>query len=227
MKYIDSEKLITEINKLRSESCIGEVDDGYEFAKSEICDLIDSLQQEQPGTDMKSPFTGGKVVILSKEEEVTFRGEKIKITRKYYRCVDTGREFTDNKLDDDMMWTAFRAYCEKKGITSFTDIMLKQDQPNGYNRAMIEVKAKVDELYDKTSIGLSEYDAGFYNGIIETCMKLRGFIKARTSHEQPEVDLEKEIKNYLATKCADDDEPSVSEIARHFYELGLNARKED
>ena len=43
--------------------------------------------------------------------------------------------------------------------------------------------------------------------------------------EQPEVDLEKEIKNYLATKCAGDDEPSVSEIARHFYELGLNARK--
>lgn len=45
--------------------------------------------------------------------------------------------------------------------------------------------------------------------------------------EQPEVDLEKEIKNYLATKCAGDDEPSVSEIARHFYELGLNARKEE
>ena len=45
--------------------------------------------------------------------------------------------------------------------------------------------------------------------------------------ERPEVELEKEIKNYLATKCAGDDEPSVSEIARHFYELGLNARKED
>lgn len=45
--------------------------------------------------------------------------------------------------------------------------------------------------------------------------------------DQPDVDLEKEIKNYLATKCADDDEPSVSEIARHFYELGLNTRKEE
>ena len=45
--------------------------------------------------------------------------------------------------------------------------------------------------------------------------------------EQPEVDLEKGIKNYLATECAEDDEPSVSEIARHFYELGLNARKEE
>lgn len=44
--------------------------------------------------------------------------------------------------------------------------------------------------------------------------------------DQPDVDLEKEIKNYLATKCAGDDEPPVSEIARHFYELGLNTRKE-
>lgn len=96
---------------------------------------------------------------------------------------------------------------------------VQHEQPDGYNLAMIEVKAKVDELYDETSIGLSEYDAGLYNGIIETCMKLRGFIKARTSKEQPEVELEKEIKNYLATKCAGDDEPSVSEIARHFYEL--------
>lgn len=85
------------------------------------------FQQEQP-SDMKSPFTGGKVTILSREEEVTFRGEKVKITRKYYRCEDTGREFTDSKLDDDMMWDTFRAYCEKKGITSFTDIVLKQEQ---------------------------------------------------------------------------------------------------
>lgn len=87
------------------------------------------LQQKQPETEMKSPFTGGKVTILSREEEVTFRGEKVKIDRKYYRCKDTGREFTDSKLDDDMMWDTFRAYCEKKGITSFTDIVLKQEQP--------------------------------------------------------------------------------------------------
>ena len=28
-----------------------------------------------------------------------------------------------------MMWDTFRAYCKKKGITSFTDIVLKQEQP--------------------------------------------------------------------------------------------------
>ena len=58
-----------------------------------------------------------------------------------------------------------------------------------------------------------------------TCRKILDIITS-LQQEQPEVDLEKEIKNYLATKCAGDDEPSVSEIARHFYALGLDARKE-
>lgn len=48
MKYIDAERLKGEIMKLRSESCISESDDYYEYAKGEIIDIIDSLQQEQP-----------------------------------------------------------------------------------------------------------------------------------------------------------------------------------
>lgn len=52
MKYIDADKLITEIRKLRSESCISESDDYYEYAKSEIIDIITSLQQEQSDVDL-------------------------------------------------------------------------------------------------------------------------------------------------------------------------------
>ena len=48
MKYIDAEKLKAEIRKLRSESTISESDDYYEYAKSRIIDIIESLQQEQP-----------------------------------------------------------------------------------------------------------------------------------------------------------------------------------
>ena len=141
MKYIDAEKLITKIKRIiaavkenNRPNELGTIKQCMVAAEIEALNLavdcIKELQQEQSETDMKSPFTGGKVAILSREEEVTFRGEKIKIIRKYYRCVDTGREFTDSKLDDDMMWAAFRAYCEKKGMTSFTDIMLKQEQPD-------------------------------------------------------------------------------------------------
>ena len=63
---------------------------------------------------IRSPFTGGIVDLLEREEEITFRGEKIKINRKYYKCRDTGHEFTDSELDDEMMWTVFRKYCELK-----------------------------------------------------------------------------------------------------------------
>jgi len=58
--------------------------------------------------------------------------------------------------------------------------------------------------------------------------------------EQPEVDLKKEIDKYFAgwmqgasdEGCFNSDSQLVSiydchRIARHFYELGLNARKED
>lgn len=100
--------------------------DGWERDEAEMLVALakeELLRSFQNGGRIKSPFTGGKVIILSREEEATFRGEKVKITRKYYRCVDTGREFTDSKLDDDMMWAVFRAYCEKKGFNSFNDLL--------------------------------------------------------------------------------------------------------
>lgn len=53
MKYIPADELIAEIRKLRSESCISESDDYYEYAKSEIIDIITSLQQEQPEVDLE------------------------------------------------------------------------------------------------------------------------------------------------------------------------------
>lgn len=47
MNYIPADKLISQIKELRSESCISEADDYYEFAKTEIIEIITSLQQEE------------------------------------------------------------------------------------------------------------------------------------------------------------------------------------
>ena len=45
--------------------------------------------------------------------------------------------------------------------------------------------------------------------------------------EQPEVDLEKELQAFLCNYDYEfDDDAPACDIARHFYELGLNARKE-
>lgn len=78
-------------------------------------------------------------------------------------------------------------------VEGFIDsLQQEQPKPSGYDKALLEVKSLVDKLYDEASIGLNEYDSGLYNGIAETCMKLRGFIKARLdSDEQPEMDLGK------------------------------------
>ena len=49
--------------------------------------------------------------------------------------------------------------------------------------------------------------------------------------EQPEVDLEKEVEKYLLDNAdfviKSTSNEMVNTLARHFYELGLNARKED
>lgn len=99
---------------------------------------------------------------------------------------------------------------------------LQQEQPEllGYDKALLEVKGKVDKLYEEASIGLSEYDSGLYNGIIETCMKLRGFIKARLDSDA-EVDLEKEIdEKWDEFVSSEGEREDFTRITRHFYELG-------
>lgn len=64
----------------------------------------------------------------------------------------------------------------------------------GYNQALYDIKGKVDKIYDDTSIGLNEYDSGLYNGITETCCKLRGFIKSHIDESEslPRNNIEQE-----------------------------------
>ena len=60
----------------------------------------------------------------------------------------------------------------------------------------------------------------------EKCCKFCSAIcEARIEQEQPEVDLEKEIEMYISSKGLLDYAFLIPSIARHFYELGLNARQ--
>lgn len=45
--------------------------------------------------------------------------------------------------------------------------------------------------------------------------------------EPPEVDLEKEINSYCGTRDIRPVPDFMDAVARHFYELGFNARKEE
>lgn len=100
---------------LECETAIAAYVKGYEQARKDTCRVT-----------RKSPLTGGELLLLQEKANVTFRGESVTFTKKFYHCVDSGMEFTNDELDDDNMWAIFRAYCEKKGIESFKDLILKE-----------------------------------------------------------------------------------------------------
>lgn len=48
----------------------------------------------------KSPFTGGKVKLLTEDREFLFKGRKMIIPFSYYLCEDTQEKFTTTELDE-------------------------------------------------------------------------------------------------------------------------------
>ena len=72
-------------------------------------------------------------------------------------------------------------------------------------------------------------DADYYKGKIDACKDIQEFIDT-FQQEQPEVDVEREIDEYYHENLGFiispiDTRIIVENIARHFYSLGLNARK--
>ena len=84
-------------------------------------ELLEVMNDSEPD-EIVSPFTGGLVLLLEKDSTVKYRGEEITVKRKYYRCADTGREFTDSKLDDEFMWDVFAEYFKRHNYDTFKDI---------------------------------------------------------------------------------------------------------
>ena len=149
--------------------------------------LIDELQQEQPN-DVRAEieeYYG---------EDLAFEDKRAKAA---YHFFSAGKAFELREYEEE----------RKKHITDLLDNFQK-GMNAGYEKAISELKeGKIEcspvmkELIDKLfGIG-NTFNFGFGPKNIQL--------------EQSKVDLEKEIKNYLATEC----EPSVSKTARHFYEL--------
>lgn len=82
-------------------------------AYENILSFLDSLQ-EQPVSDHY-------------EIEVEFRGEKVTISREFYR--DGEMNYSTSEQDDNAIWSALRAWCEKKGITPFELYPKQPEQP--------------------------------------------------------------------------------------------------
>ena len=191
------------------------------------------VQQEQP------KFNVGDLVVSKKNPHLTYKILATNIPNELGKTDYKVEIFTDGK--PGLLSEPHNIHLISSDKIEDWGELVQQEQskPSGYDKALLEVKRMVDKLYDEASIGLNEYDSGLYNRIAETCMKLREFIKARLDSDgQPEVDLEKEIDNYLSCsedieECADNEHYYVTKsallsMARYFFIHGrLNARKEE
>lgn len=91
-----------------------------------------------------------------------------------------------------------------------------------------KLKAELDKDYQRYSNRYMETRAPYTKGLIDAIDLAEQAINS-LQQEQPEVDLEKEIEEYFPEWAfyIEWNYDDMIEVARHFYELGLNARKEE
>lgn len=99
---------------------------------------------------IKSPFTGGQVEILEAPAKTLFRKEEYSYTEYTYRCVDTGRTFTTDELDDLSLHQVYDQYCKKHGI------------PNAEEVKQIREKYGLSALAMSSILGLGENQYRLY-----------------------------------------------------------------
>ena len=88
------------------------------------------------------------------------------------------------------------------------------------NKQVEQIRAEIERLKEENSIGLSEYDAGYCNGVGEICEHLLSFIKSQPD-EQVSEDLEKAAIEAFK-QIVDNGKNSFLEI----FKAGSNWRKE-
>ena len=100
------------------------------------------------------------------------------------------------------------------------------------NEEVAEYYRGMEVAYDETSTLIASLQQGqplTVEKVVEQCKKFGG----NPEVIQPEVDLEKEIKDTCRGYRINDyheqelGKHDIENIARHFYELGLNAKKKD
>ena len=106
------------------------------------------------------------------EIEVEFRGEKVTISREFYRNGE--RNYSTSEQDDNAIWSTLRAWCEKKGITPFELYPKQSEQPVegleetadllaiAHLQGMEQQKAKMMEMAVEGRIGQDVFHNSIY-----------------------------------------------------------------
>lgn len=81
---------------------------------------------------INSPFTVGKAILQKELKEHEFRNDVFTITQHYYKCKDTGQEFTNDEVDQVNVNQVYNQYREKYGVPfldEIKDIRIKYGLP--------------------------------------------------------------------------------------------------
>jgi len=79
-------------------------------------------QIESQIAEIKSPFTGGEVVLKSEPAKIEFRGEEYEYLYYYYMCMDTKLTFTTDEIDNHSLSQVYNQYRQRHGIPSCDEI---------------------------------------------------------------------------------------------------------
>lgn len=71
---------------------------------------------------MKSPFTGGEAKLMKEPRVLTYRKDPFEIMYHYYKCVDSGEQFTTTEIDTLNINQVHNRYREKYGIPFIDEI---------------------------------------------------------------------------------------------------------
>ena len=102
---------------------------------------------------MKSPITGKEMLLFKERRSMTFRKETYEIIFHYFKCIDSGEQFTTTALDEVNMNQVYNRYREKFNIL-FPDEIKRIREKYGLSAS------KVSEILGFGVNSFRQYESG-------------------------------------------------------------------
>ena len=244
MKYIDEDKLIAEIERWRDKEKEDYSESTYSMGRcdalAEFRNHIVSLLEEQPEDIVviaktfldalsKTPYNNKPITdaqIIAKQLLLFFENpkeynpdailEQPEETCKTCGLYENNCPFIRGKLIP---------YPNKVRKDYIHSVMKEQEQPKGNLEYWLEHFGMPKENIDNCITQIAQgYGACRY---LEGIQHGAEAVNELAKQEQPEVELEKEVKDYFMDSGYNLPYYECWTIAKHFFELGLSARKEE
>jgi uncharacterized phage-associated protein len=159
---------------------------------------------------MKSPFTGGNVILKQEDSELVFRKEKFQYVYLYYECEDTKEHFTTTEIDEVNLAQVYNQYRIKYGIPSPDEIRQIRIAYGLTAAKMSKILGFGDNQYRLYENGdmPSESNGKILGSIKDPSFFLKFVENARGQFEDSEYDL---ILSRLTKVIAEQETPNAQE----------------